>query len=638
MDVRLNDSPAAEPEDDAADLLLRAKAWFKLDHDHAAEWRREAREDYDFVAGRQWSDEDRAKLADELRPVITFNRIQPTIDAVVGLEIGNRREVRFIPRELGDAKANEVLTAAGQWARDECDAEDEETDMFADLVTCGMGWTETRFDYEEDPDGKLVVERIDPLEMLWDCAARKRNLADARRLWRVRLMPLAEARGLFPDADDGELDAAWAREERSGPPHNADPDLAYRQDAPVDGPDRDRAGDRHVTIVHLQWWEREPYWRVAFNGRVEDVADADFAAFKARAGELAAAGLAPPLRAVRQTRRRYRQAFLGGRVLEAGPSPCAGHFTWECVTGKRDHASGTFFGLVRGMKDPQRWANKWLAQSLHILNSNAKGGLLAERGAFDNDADAEETYARPDRITWVKAGKLAAGAVQPKTPAAFPAGFDNLLQFAIASLRDVSGVNLELLGLRDATQAGVLEEHRKQAGMTILAGLFDALRRYRKRQGRILLWYIVERLSDGRLIRIVGEAGAQYVPLIRQAGTAAYDVIVDDSPTSPNQKEKVWATLLQLMPMLSRTLGPEDWSILAEFSPLPASLVERWRASQEARRAEQQPKAAAAEAMLEERHRAALAKTLSEADRNAAAADWRRAEATAGREPGWEGA
>jgi hypothetical protein len=229
------------------------------------------------------------------------------------------------------------------------------------------------------------------------------------------------------------------------------------------------------------------------------------------------------------------------------------------------------------MKDPQRWANKWLSQSLHILNANAKGGVFAERGAFDNDRDAEESYARADRITWLKPGALAAGRVREKTTAVFPAGFDNLMQFAISSIRDVSGVNLELLGLRDAQQSGVLEEHRKQAGMTILAGLFDSLRLYRKRQGRILLAFILTYLSDGRLIRIVGEEGAKYVPLIRQPGLVDYDVVVDDEPTSPNQKEKVWATLMQMLPMLGQTLDASDIATLAEYSPLPTAVVEKWQ-------------------------------------------------------------
>lgn len=601
------ENTAAPDEDDG--FLLKAKAWFRKDREHSAEWRREAKEDYDFVAHKQWSEEDRAKLAEEMRPVITFNRIQPTVEAVVGLEIGNRREVQFIPRELGDAKANEVLTAAGEFCRDECNAEDEETDMFADLVIAGMGWSETRFEYEEDPQGKTVIERIDPLEMYWDCSARKRNLVDARRVWRVRTMPLDEAEELFPDAEPGDLDAAWARGEDKREPHITDPETSYQDDGDVERPGGYR---KEVTIVHCQYWTRETYYRVAFNGRIEDVDAADFPALKKRGDQLAAAGLIQPLKAVKSTRRRYTYAFIGSRVLESGDSPCEGHFTWECVTGKRDHNQGTFYGLVRGMKDPQRWANKWLAQSLHILNSNAKGGIFAERGAFDNDADAEETYARPDKVTWTKPGTLQGGKIMPKVQAGMPAGFDNMLTFALTSLRDVSGVNMELLGLRDANQPGVLEETRKQAGMTILATLFDALRLYRKRQGRVLLYYITERMSDGRLIRIVGDEGAQYVPLVRQEGLAQFDVIVDDSPTSPNQKERVFATLMQLLPMFGKAMGPEDIALLAEYSPLPTALVEKWQKSIEERSAAQQPAQQAAMQMAGEKHQADTAETMAD--------------------------
>ncbi len=170
-----------------------------------------------------------------------------------------------------------------------------------------------------------------------------------------------------------------------------------------------------------------------------------------------------------------------------------------------------------------------------------------------------------------------------------PSNLGDLLQYAVSSIRDVSGVNVELLGMRAADQPATLEESRKQSGMAILASLFDSLRRYRKRQGRILLYFILTYLSDGRLIRIVGEDGAQYVPLIHQPGLVEYDVIVDDEATSPNQKEKVWATLMQMMPMLGKTLDASDWAVLFEYSPLPASIVEKWQQKINQSQAQQAP-------------------------------------------------
>src|SRR5690606_3622903 len=103
-----------------------------------------------------------------------------------GAEILNRQETRYSPREQGDVQVNELITAADEWARDLGDTEDEESDAFADAVICGMGWTETRMDYTEDPEGRLIDDRVDPLEMWVDPNADKRCVANARYIIRAR--------------------------------------------------------------------------------------------------------------------------------------------------------------------------------------------------------------------------------------------------------------------------------------------------------------------------------------------------------------------------------------------------------------------------------------------------------------------
>jgi hypothetical protein len=202
-----------EPEDEASGedpYFQRLKAWYREDVAKAGRWRRQAREDFQFRDGDQWSPEDKRLLEEQGRPAIVFNRIGVLVDAVVGAEVGNRREVRYIPRESGDSLPNEVLTSAAEWFRDQCDAEDEESEAFKDAVTSGMGWTETRLDRSANPDGDPRIEHIDTFEMVWDCNAAKANLVDSRRRWRVRKVDMAEAQKMFPDADPAELDAAWA--------------------------------------------------------------------------------------------------------------------------------------------------------------------------------------------------------------------------------------------------------------------------------------------------------------------------------------------------------------------------------------------------------------------------------------------
>src|SRR5688572_8058513 len=110
-------SPTTETKDDPLhaerDKVLRDfQTRFKQAQAHWRDWRTEAKNLYDFIAGRQWSDEDLAKLTEEQRPVVTFNLSGKYMDAMVGLQINNRQDIRYFPRTNGAAKVNELMTGA----------------------------------------------------------------------------------------------------------------------------------------------------------------------------------------------------------------------------------------------------------------------------------------------------------------------------------------------------------------------------------------------------------------------------------------------------------------------------------------------------------------------------------------------
>jgi hypothetical protein len=575
-----------------AELYERLKNWFLEDRRAQAEWYRDAEADFAFHAGHgQWDEADRQRLKGQNRPCVTFNRVGPAVAAVVGMEVANRQEVRFIPRTTASASLPaldpvtgqvspqvipgaddqgpaELLTGAAIYLRDQCNAEDEESDAFQDTAICGMGWTETRVDYDEDPAGRIVVDRVDPLEMAWDARAVKRNLVDARRLHRAREIDIDVARRMFPGFEDDELDAAWARQITPvAAPHDREAARTYG------GGTSGETQRGTVTIVECEWSELELSHRVANSatGEVMEVSDEAELRMLRENAEVAGISLAIQPR----KRRVVRHAFLGGTLLEAGPAQAQSGFKFKAITGYRDRNRRQWVGLVRAMCDPQRWANALFSSVLNSIQTSGKG-IMAERGAFDNDQQAEADWANAGRIVWLRTGALSGAGprVTPKPPALMPTGVEGLMQFALQSLRDVSGINVEMLGLADRGQAASLEYQRRQAATTILAPFFDGLRRYRKDQGRLLLHLIRDFLSDGRLVRIAGPDYERYVPLVRSDDVLEFDIIVDDAPASPNQKEASWAILQQMLPLLlKQPLSIGAWGKLLKASPLPGSLV-----------------------------------------------------------------
>lgn len=564
------------------------KSLFRADADHSHEWRGNASEWFAFRAGEQWSDADKAMLRNQQRPHIVFNRVLTILKAVAGMEINGRHEITFMPRGTEDTAANEVINAASKWMADCCDGEDEESEAFDHTTTCGMGFAESRMSYEDDAAGLYVEEAVDPREMYWDRTAKKKNLKDARRMSRARRMPLSDALAMFPGKTRDQLDAVWANDITGQYPLRSIEERRRR--------DTDRVAEHfddlcEVTVVHIQWIERETYYLVADvqqNSKVE-MSEDEYKRFEARMKTLAATFPDQAERftvhAARLMRKVYKAAWLGGDLLEAAkPAPIKGKFSWDCITGEYDVQKGTWFGLVKVLRDPQMWANKWLSQILHILNTTAKGGILAELTAFDDQTEAENSYAQADQITWVTDGALSGQKpkVMPKPGTPLTDGYVGLLTFAISSFKDVSGINLELLGQQDQNQPGILEAMRKQAGMTVLATLFDALRNFRKQVGRSRLYFIQNFLSDGRLIRVAGPSisdPAKAVRLVKEKTTGIYDVVVADTPTSPNQKEANWAIIQPLLVAFRDQLiqNPEIFVMLLEYSPLPSRIVEAIR-------------------------------------------------------------
>lgn len=617
--------PQAAYEKVTEDLALIAEVEERYERSRTggSKWRDQARMCFDFVAGNQWLAEDLEALREYNRPDITFNFTGPTIDTITGLEIANRQDTMYFPRNPGNALPSELLSATAKWVRDETDANDEESEAFHDMAVCGVGWTETWVNYDDDPDGKICIHRVDPFEIYVDPDSKMKNYADAQYLIRVKDVSRKWLKSVWPSKTE-EINASkmWMSTDDDSLKidNRKPPSDSYKKNG-QSGPGPKDTGDEMVRLLEYQYVKYETYVRVRdpYNGSIVELDPDKFLVLHER---FTAMGI--QVQFIRQTRKKYCRAFLcGDVVLDKGECPCPFSFSYKAMTGKRDRNNNYWYGVVRSMIDPQKWANKWLAQALHIVNSNAQGGVMIEDGAVEDPRDFEDSWTDPSAITWVPDGTLQNQRIQPKPSPQYPAAMESLTQFAIAAIPKVTGLNVELLGMANREQPAELEYQRRQAGVTILNALFNSQSRYRKEHGRLLLYMINRYISDGRLARVNIQGMDQYIPIIRNPDTIKYDIVVGESPSSTNVKERTWVILEKLIPLMLQVGVPLIPEML-DYVPLPSTLISKLK---EAQAKQQQEQGGMQKQMQMQQLMALLRQQLAAAAKDEASAEKERAQA-----------
>lgn len=537
---------------DKDELFEKLKKLYLRDMGVIREWRLQARRDYNFYNGHQFSDDDMRKFADLGINVQPFNRIFPVVNAVTGSEIQNRRTVRYIPRKQGDAIVDELLTNAAQWFRDVSHADTEDSDVFADAVICGLGGSEVLLDYETEAQGLPTINRLDPFAIVWDTNSKKANFLDAHHLFYEARITLEEAKAMFPDENEEDLNADWI--DGLGDTLYKDYGLTATDDV-----------DIFVTIVEARYKELEYYWVYTDleTGESMEVSNKDARKLKEMGYQV-------------DKRHRYivKKAFLGSKVLGDVEEPLAprGSFGWNFITGYLDDYTRHYYGLVRSMVGAQSTYNDFWANMIRTVKSQVTPGLYIEENALLDVNSAGITLGDPAAVTILKDRGLS--KIRVKDVPSLPPDYYNLFKESERALTQTTGLSEEFLGTRGVTQAGILEQQRKQSSLNILSSIFDSLSRYKRGQGKDILYLIQNFLSDGRLIRIVGKEGEKYIPLMQSDQTnLEYDIKVEDVPNTLNDKQSKFEMIMQIATSFKEYLPPEVMLKLLEYTPLDASLI-----------------------------------------------------------------
>ena len=538
------------------------------------DWRDEATEDFQFAACHQYSDAAMRKAREAKLPAVVFDRIGRNIAAVRGLEINNRARAACYPREPGDVEEAEIGSNILEWIDDETDAPSEDGEAFADMLVCGIGCTDTSMDYLNYDRGMPATVRQPSLTCYWDHHAKRKNLID--RSWDAiaRTMPIEEARRICPGWEDVMLHAGWA---------GVDDDLInagvevdnhrYETNSPRGARSQER---RRVTLIEMQWRE------VVTTYLVEDLQSGSQRDLPVEMGKRLVDALPHRYSGIEKPSYVYWRAILGGAVLKKSRLDAQKGFTREFMTGYRDETRGYFYGLVRAMKDPQRAANSLYSQSVAMMKSGTKNGWALERGAIDNPRKFERDQAKNGANLYFKDNALSGGKAQPLVPSPPPTHTHELLGMSLDQVQQSVGIPIEAVAQATGNgpgQTALLESERRKAGMNLLANFFDSKRTHLKRKSRLVLHYVHEFMRDGRLVRVVEDGQVQYVNLwMQDEDIRRYDIIVDESATSPDARERTWMVIQTLLPFLQQMGTPPEMLLeLTRYIPnMPASLISKF--------------------------------------------------------------
>lgn len=542
---------------------------------------------FGMYAGDQWIPAVAKILEDQDKAPIVFNQLLRVINSVAGDEQTNPFMPKFRSRAMGPrAHFADILNGVVRYMRDQTDAQDEESEAFADCLIGAVSAIRFTQDYTESEEGRAMAERVPIFNLWWDFNAIKPNMRDGRWIAEYEYVPKQEAQDEYPEYADeiemftqsyDDLDATAGSQVR----RRIAGDLWYEKD-------RDevllyryyyRKLDPYYLTVDPQTKERQTYtveeWKnLKTNLKAQNL----------RLVEQGGEPMPVPTHVRLSKYRYYRCIFIGSITLEDEVTPTQSGFPIKFMTCFRyQKPDGVeWFSLIDVGRDPQIWANRMLSQLAHVIATNPKGAILAEKDVFEDITKAMEDWGKPNAVIEVREGALVEGAVKV-VQGEYPDDQERLYQISADAVPAVLGISQFSLGGQEDLRriSGQVVDTVEQNRNSMLSFPYASLKWYRKEAGKQYLEHMRVFMPDQTMVRVSTPGTKEYViPFKREwVDNVQYDVIVDQVAVTPTRQRELWTSLnvtqgLEIL-MQNGAMTPD---IVIELIPdLPEELREKMR-------------------------------------------------------------
>lgn len=482
------------------DILLKVRGYYEAAAQSSAYrlWHEEATEAWRFYDGEQWSDDEKAALAENGQPAIVINKIASKIDNISGGEIASRTRIVYRSRSgvSGEENTAKALSDLALYVAERSDQPIEISRMFKAGLVTGIGWLDVGV--EDAEEGAFVFNRYeDEMNIVFDPHSSRMDYGDARFVCRSRWLDEDTIKQLF-GSNSGKLVQqlhGLKNTSRFGAiqPRNT---VAYID--PVHS---------LVRVVEVQYKKTEKAYRVLTPyGTVLTTFDKNVAYSH---GKNNVESLFLP---------RVYVAYFCGDVLLSHTALGYNHnsFTLVPYIFKRNRHDNRPYGMVRAARDPQREFNKRRSKAMHLLNT---AQVIADVDAVEDPAILAREAARPDGVILKRPGKdlrilrntdLAASQV-------------SVMEQAGRDIQDVMGVFDEAIGKHTNAVSGSAIRQRQMASSQNQMFAYDALRRSKKQLGVMVLSLVRQFFTAEMVIHITDDLSAARLvhlnqPLLDEVG------------------------------------------------------------------------------------------------------------------------
>jgi hypothetical protein len=165
-------------------------------------WETNAREDYDFYHGAQWTEAQKNELLSKNQNPIVVNVIYPAVEQARAMLTTNKPRFSTTGREDSDTKTGKIFSELLTWVWDNNDGNVKLKQMITDYYVLGMGCGVVYFDPRGDfGKGEIKFDSINPMNVYIDPNSKDPFCKDAASIMLVDTYTEEQIKSKYPDFD-----------------------------------------------------------------------------------------------------------------------------------------------------------------------------------------------------------------------------------------------------------------------------------------------------------------------------------------------------------------------------------------------------------------------------------------------------